>query len=1283
MKYSYHIITCLFFLLFGIILYGQNSYTLKSLTKKEGLSSITVYTIIKDKNGFVWIGSADGLNKFDGQKVSRYFYDPGKKTSISSNIIERLYIDSSGRFWVGTFDKLHLYDYHKDEFIEITDIQKVEIKNKIRHVHTIAEDDEGYLWLGTRNGLYKLCVSSSNNIEITDKTYLIKRNDIDNDNYVRQVLIDKNNQLWVGIKYGNKGVVRIDLNDSSAYFYSNDPNNINSLSNNEIRYMDIADDGTLYVETADGLNYYNDSQNQFKRIKTSSDFQYHKLIMSVRTGVHEDISSLFDKNRELIINNSLEYLESSINNEITKQFYSSINKKEILTGYADNKGNIWYGTLYNGVYYLCRNNFGFKTFSNCSQVELNQMVRSLSNDESTNTIWFSAYDEIYEYRRNSDQLIRYSYKSGNNPFNLNEDDVIGAIFLDSRKKLYIGYNDGLLIYNTISRKLERKLAYLNNDFKSSATVPGNQFQCFFETSDNLIYIGYYGKSISTYNQITGELVHYNNIYPEILNSSVFSILESEKRVIWLGTSHGVVKIDFNNHEATKFRFDPMNIIKSIVIDQKQRIWAGGNGLLYLNKITQEFEYDTVVETKYNIRNILAQNNALWLSTQLGLIKYLPDSASYILYSVEHGIRSEDLFSSIGGLSQNGEYIIGSDKGLTMFFPDSVITQSDFPEIRLKECYINNVVMNIGQELNGQVILTESIINTDRIDLNYKNNSFSFEFSAIEFLTPDKILFKYKLEGFDNIWIDVEEGSNKVVYTNIPPGEYKLLIVSTNTLGQWNKTPFELELNIAFPFWQTWWFRVLVVIIIILIINTIIRLRLRFFKENEKILKNKVHERTLELEENQIEIIAQKEELERQRDALNELNKKLEEQNREIIQHRNHLEDIVENRTKELIQAKVKAEESDRLKSMFLANMSHEIRTPMNAILGFSSLLNKPDITEREKITFINYINTNGESLLRLIEDIIDISQIQTHQLKFNIQSFVIDDLLQQLYQQYKYTADEKGIQLQLKIPDKKTIIYSDITRLKQIINNLLSNAFKFTDKGSVSFGYRQDTNNTIEFFVQDTGIGIAEDIIDEIFNKFIKDERSMLKKYRGNGLGLSISKSLVELMGGKIWVQSKFGSGSTFYFCIPVRTNLNEVKISDESYKELSNEKPYLGGKKVLIVEDEEANRRLLMIFMKDTSSEVIVAENGKEAVDIVEKYQGNINIILMDIKMPVMDGITALKHIKKKYKHIPIIAQTAFVQEHEKQRFLSEGFIDLITKPINRSVLYNTVQYHISDKKN
>ncbi len=406
--------------------------------------------------------------------------------------------------------------------------------------------------------------------------------------------------------------------------------------------------------------------------------------------------------------------------------------------------------------------------------------------------------------------------------------------------------------------------------------------------------------------------------------------------------------------------------------------------------------------------------------------------------------------------------------------------------------------------------------------------------------------------------------------------------------------------------------------------------------------------------------------------LKQKSEEIETQNEEYKQINEEYKQINE----ELYIAKIKAEESDKLKSAFLANMSHEIRTPMNGIVGFADLLNNPGLSDHKRKEFTSIIIERSNQLLNIVNDILDISKIEAGLVSVKNETVAINKLITELWSFYSNHEKLKDIHFDKKLGlnGLQKYILADKTKITQILNNLLNNALKFTSQGHIIFGYELK-NEMLEFFVEDTGIGIQDEYKEKIFERFRQVEHELTKNYGGTGLGLSISKELVEMMGGKIWIESKLGYGTKIFFTIPY------VPLSTENEKaaRLINSRSYknIEGKSIMIVDDDEINLLYLKELISEFRLKVFEATNGIEAV---EKFKENreISLVLMDIKMPIMDGIEATKLIKSMNSATKIVAQTAYAMYSEKEMAIKEGCDDYISKPLNKEILIDLIKKYL-----
>lgn len=390
---------------------------------------------------------------------------------------------------------------------------------------------------------------------------------------------------------------------------------------------------------------------------------------------------------------------------------------------------------------------------------------------------------------------------------------------------------------------------------------------------------------------------------------------------------------------------------------------------------------------------------------------------------------------------------------------------------------------------------------------------------------------------------------------------------------------------------------------------------------------------------------------------------------------------------ELVAAKEKAQESDRLKSEFLANMSHEIRTPMNGILGMVQLLQKPDLESDVIQSYILLLKKSGNRMLSIINNIINISKIESGGAEILITDVNINEHIKYIYTFFKTMAEKKGLQLSYKnfIPDIEPIVKSDSEKIYAILTNLVNNAIKFTDKGSVQFGYTIKKNSrvndgnpesgVIEFFVKDSGAGISAADQHVIFERFRQADQSRSRKHEGSGLGLSISKAFVEQLGGKIWVESEPGTGSVFHFTIQYN-NVNESEIT-KSVDLIEDGEKQIKKLKVIIAEDDEISSQLIAIATEPMIKEVIHVRSGKDAV-VACLNNPDIDLVLMDIQMPLLDGYEATRQIRQFDKNVVIIAQTAFALIGSRENALDAGCNDYIAKPINLNELLSMIGRHI-----
>ena len=518
-----------------------------------------------------------------------------------------------------------------------------------------------------------------------------------------------------------------------------------------------------------------------------------------------------------------------------------------------------------------------------------------------------------------------------------------------------------------------------------------------------------------------------------------------------------------------------------------------------------------------------------------------------------------------------------------------------------------------------------------------------EFTGINLSNPEIVNYQTILEGYSPNWSDLST-HRMVVYENVGYGQYVFKIRAFNEEDVTAKEPLSFKIRVKSPIYFSFWFYIAILSLVIFILYQYIRIREKNLKTfQERLLKN--------IDEKTKEIIVKE----------------------EIIKERKKAEKV-------LIAAKEKAELSDKLKSSFLTNMSHEIRTPMNAIVGLSELLKDKDYSEEDRNEFINLIVTNSHNLLGLIEDILDISKIESNQLNIILRNCKVYPLLNDLYQ--RYTAEIKcgekahvNFRLSVDIKDNDLTFEADAFRLKQVLSKLLDNAIKFTDSGHIILGCTQE-EESILFFVEDTGIGLSNDKKKIIFELFRKVDDNKLRLYRGTGMGLSLSQSLVKLMDSEIRVESEINKGSRFYFSLPLKKNSTTVEpaSADTSQPEVM---PAWSGKTILVAEDDSASFLYLNEILKSSGAVIMHAENGLEVLTMLSSGKKP-DIIIMDIKLPEIDGYEVTRRIRKTNKEIPIIANTAYAMEGDREKSLEAGCNEYISKPTDKNQLIDLINKYL-----
>ncbi len=1146
-RYTFHIIFSI--LCFTVAQAQINNRKFYHITRDNGLSQSTVNCIVKGSNGFMWFGTNDGLNKYDGYNFTCYRYDEKDPNSIGLGRINVLFVDRKGRLWAGTDQGgLNLYDQKMDNFKRINAINRFNpgINNNITD---ISETTQGNLWVATDGkGLFQMDpetfeiipvetqkIPEVNCLEYTDKSDLLLgtpnglyRIEHGNKKYgfllpelisefegisVIALYTDTKGLIWVGT-YG-KGAFTLNLDSHQVEEYSTHCDNKNHrLTHDIIRdFIEDTDSNLIIATGGGGLNILHRNTGTIERI-------FHKL-----------------------------------------NYQYSLNTNIIYTLYLDDIGNLWIGTYNGGV------NILFKAKDKFGQIKSYGAEDDLSNNavlaiiEAPNGKLFIGTDggglDIYD--PSTDHFVHHIHDPHNS--NSLSSNVVKSLYLDDNGILWIGtYNGGLNVYNI------RTNTYKHYIYEQGVAnrLTQNDVWDIVKDREGHIWIATLGGGLNMFDPEKNRFrifLHDPDNPNSISDNVISSLLIDSKGNLWVGTEFGgICKLTDLNTGSFKAYNRSVNIesissnqISTLYEDSQGNIWAGtiGGGLNLYTEAEDRFISYTEADGLANnlVLAILEDNQGnLWISTNNGLSKFIngtyhPAVSRFLNFNKNDGLQSNEFSSQAAFKTKEGILYFGGINGISYFNPMHIIYNNHVPPVVITDFKIFNRSVDV---LEKNSPLKQNISQTKEIKLTHEQSVITFEFAALDFTVPSENQYKYILEGFEEQWNDVGN-KRTATYTNLNPGTYTFRVIGSNNDDIWNMKGTSIRLIIQPPFYKTWGFRIAIVILILLGIYGFYRYKLHSLERHKKTLKKLVNERTSELldlntilgKRNQ-EVQDQREELVIQKENLERINKELErnqlkigEQNAELERHRHNLEELVKQRTQELEKARLKAEESDRLKTSFLSNMSHEIRTPLNAIVGFSSLLAEEDLNEKEKDEFLAQINLNTDTLLVLIDDILDLSKIEANQLTIEKSDIKLYEFIIEISKSFKLRKHSNfEFRMNYRLENKNMVMTTDPTRLRQILINLLDNSFKFTDKGYVELGVLKQ-KNTINFYVEDTGIGMSDIIMDRIFERFYKMDKTTEKIYRGTGLGLTISKKLVQLLGGEIQVKSKEGQGSRFDILLP------------------------------------------------------------------------------------------------------------------------------------------------------
>lgn len=1120
----------LFFLLFGTLKHTAfcqpNSLQFRYLTPDNGLSSSLVLSFLQDHKGYMWIGTYNGLNRYDGKMIKVYKNDISDPNSLQCDNVRVIFEDSNNNLYIGTNCGLSYYNPNNDNFKNFMADESSPLYGMGVSVYSINSDGNGNMWIATDSGLIHFNPTDQSIITFIHNPS--DQNSLQN-NLVQHVFTDSKNRTWVcmpgGLALFNPKTKAFELITNGT-----NPKNINS----ENTFLQIAEDkqGNIWFASFDGLFCLENSSAENDNLIC---YRNNPDDPNSISGNH--LTSLYiDEQDNLWIgaeNDGLYLFNREQKNfkHFTTDDYNpkSLNNKSIQAINMDNSGNLWIGTYGGGVNISAKNSdaiLHYKNLKGAKQSLSNNVVSAIYED-SKNRVWIGTDGGgLNLFNRETKRFT--GFNKSNSGFS---SDVILSIVEDKNQNLWLATWDGGII--NFNPETGRTTNYTIRNSK----IPDNSIFNIAVGENNDLWLGSYRSGLIHFDIGKKEFYAYKESNSANSNEYVFVIRKFKKDRLILGTTNGFSIFSTKSKTFTNYPFeqnDPKcishNFVYDIAVENDTSIWIGTqSGLNRFNPKTEAikkyFEKDGLPNNV--VRGLVFDKQGiLWVTTAAGICKFNVNKKEFSnelceTFTKDDGLQGNEFNYKSTLLSNLGKLYLGGMNGFNIISPEKLIPNTYPPKVTITGFKIFNkeVVPNApGSPLKR--IISE----TQKVTLNHHQSVLTFSFAAMDFTSPEKNQYAYKLENFDKDWTYSGNRSD-ATYTNLDPGDYILKVMGANNNGTWNDKATQLEIQILPPWYRSTWVRLIMLFFIVALIVAFFYLRTATLRKQKRQLEKEVHERTSD---------------------LNEKNRLLEKKSDELLRTNTQLvenQKTIENQSEELrVTAENLKEINDELNSInatkdkLFSVIAHDLKNPFNVILGFSELLinNFHTWDDEEKIRILTFLNNSSNEAYTLLENLLHWSRSQGKTIEFAPSKIHVRSFLSEMLDNVSSVAANKNVKLINRCTNEDFTVYADQNLLTIICHNLLTNAIKFSFPDSEVFVNAENyTDNFVRFSISDEGVGISKEKVDQLFKLDNTSSTQGTEGEKGTGLGLMLCKEFVAYHNGEIWVESKLNQGATFFFTIP------------------------------------------------------------------------------------------------------------------------------------------------------